>query len=165
MRSSAPNYILLGVISFVASFGIQALIVSYLLPGPTIEILSNPLELSGTYTYRDAGRSGRMTWINGKKFYCSGGAISYYSCMNDTRGLPQRASVTVQFVNLKTLYGHIPMVMNIKSSDAKIFSQTPIQVMNSWRDENISMFLWFSSIIPFFVVGGTIIYLNRNKTA
>ncbi|GAB2579901.1 hypothetical protein GCM10027066_22730 [Dyella jejuensis] len=57
MRVSAIGYLVLSIVVFVVFFGIQALIVPYFLPAPTIEDLGHPLEVTGTYTYFDGARS------------------------------------------------------------------------------------------------------------
>jgi hypothetical protein len=165
MRVSATNYLLLGVISFAAFFGIQALIVPYLLPAPTIEVLNHPLEVAGTYTYRDAGRSGRITWINGKKFYCGAAAFSSYSCVMYINGLPRQAPIALRIVNIKTIYGTVPVAMSVKSSGKEFFSQTPLQFMNAWKRANNTSFWFYSFSFAFCAVAVTHVYLTRNKMA
>ncbi|GAB2576913.1 hypothetical protein ISP15_18020 [Dyella jejuensis] len=163
MRVSATNYLLLGVASFAAFFGIQALVVSYCLPMPAIKDLSHPLEVIGTYTYSHGSRGGNSTWVNNKRFYCGGGALGYYSCVGYINGLPQQAPITLKFVNLKTIDGTVPVAMNVKSSGKELFSQTPLQYMSAWKSQNNFYFSSYSLIIALVVVGVTHIYLTRNK--
>jgi len=165
MRVSAINYLLLGVAVFAAFFGIQALIVPHYLPTPTAEYLSHPLEVTGTYTYFKGSRAQSTVWVNNKPFYCGAGAFGYYTCVGYINGLPQRSSITLLFVNLKTIYGTIPVAMSVKSSGTEFFSQTPVQCINAWRNENIFWFSAFSLIIAILVVGFTYILLTQDKMA
>jgi len=164
MRVSAISYLVFSIVVFAISFGIQALIVPYFLPAPTIEDLGRPLEVTGTYTYFDGARSSQSAvTVDGMKFYCGTGALSSFTCLKYTHGLPQRTSVTVQFVNLKSLFGHIAVAMSIKSSSgAKIFSQKPIQFIKTWKSENLFWFSVNSLILVIVVVGATRIYLTRS---
>lgn len=163
MRVSAINYLLLGVVAFAAFFGIQALIVPHYLPTPTIENFSHPLEVTGAYKYYKASRGASTVWVNNTPFYCGAGAISFYTCLRYTERLPQRAVITVKIVNVKMIYGDIAMAMNIKSSGAELFIQTPAQCITAWRNENIYWFSSLSLIIAIFVVGCTRIILTRDR--
>ncbi|GAB2581894.1 hypothetical protein ISP15_16590 [Dyella jejuensis] len=163
MKDSAIHYILLGAIVFAAFFGIQAMVVSHYFPVPDTEDFNHPLEVTGTYKYYKASRGASTVWVNNTPFYCGAGAISFYTCLRYTERLPQRAVITVQIVNIKMIYGDIAMAMNIKSSGAELFIQTPAQCINAWRNENIYWFSSLSLIIAIFVVGCTRIILTRNR--
>lgn len=143
MKESAISYLVLGVVAFAVFFGIQALIVPYFLPTPTIEDLDHPLEMTGTYTYFDGARASQSAvMVDGMTFYCGASAFGSFTCLKYTHVLPQWASVTVQFVRLKSLFGHVSLAMNIKSSSgAEIFSQTSVQCIKVWKSGNL---YWFS---------------------
>ena len=144
MRNSAISYLVLSVVTFAVFFGVQALVVPYFLPAPTIEVLDHPLEMTGIYTYFDGGRGSSDVRLNNMKFYCDASVGGGITCWESMHALARWSLITVKLVNLKTLFGHIALAMNIKSSSgAEIFSQTPVQVIESWKRWS---FYWFSII-------------------
>lgn len=165
MKFSVINYLMLGLVAFVVFFGVQVLIVPHYLPAPTINDLSHPSEIIGTYTYFKGSRTQSNVWVNNMRLYCGAGAFGHYTCLKYTNNLPQRSPIVVRVVNLKTAFGYIALAMNIKSSGRELFSQTPAHCVDVWRNENTYWFSVFSLIFAILVVGFTYIFLTQDKVA
>jgi hypothetical protein len=134
------TYVLIGIFAFASAFLAEALLIPRYVPIPTSEDFNHPHELTGRLRYYQASRGRSGAWVNNTALFCVASATDVLSCLGHVKTLAQGTPITVELVNLK-MRGDMPIVMSIKSADTEVFSQTPAEFIEAWRDLNN---YWFS---------------------